>query len=60
MNKEMEHLYNLVQHLIISQAHVADNYQRMMQGEIPLHGSREFNELRNSMIRKIQEIEHKV
>ena len=53
----MKHLYNLVQHLILTQAHISDNYQRMMQGEIPLHGKKEFYDLRDTMLRKIQEIE---
>jgi len=57
MTQEMKHLYNLVHQLIMVQAHMSDNYQRMMQGEIPFKGKREFHDLLNEMYSNMQEIE---
>jgi len=56
MNKETEHLYNLVTHLILSLAHISDNQQRIMQGETPSYGKDDFHQLIESMQQKLIDI----
>ena len=56
---EVRHLYNMVQHLMLTIAHMADNQHRIMQGETPFHTRENFLRLIEDMQRKMIEIDTK-
>ena len=53
---ETKQVINAIHHLIIAMAYQSDNYQRMMKGEVPLNGKKEFFEIVNDMMKRNQEI----
>jgi len=59
MTKDIEHMYNITQHLILTVGHLIDTNQRMMRGEASLINNMDLEKLAVSMRQKAIDIEMK-